>query len=79
LKNEDTYELLSNRQSLEFKTASLQRAARLFVQLLLLRLSKKQQPKKVQSRLSFARQTALISNPFTLEQLTLKIREVLTA
>jgi hypothetical protein len=70
LKNEDTYELLSNRQSLEFKTASLQRAARLFVQLLLLRLSKKQQPKKVQSRLSFARQTA---------QLALKIREVLTA
>jgi len=48
-----------NRQGLEFKTASLQRAARLFVQLLLLRLSKKQQPKKVQSRLSFARQTAL--------------------
>jgi hypothetical protein len=48
-----------NRQGLEFKTASLQRAARLFVQLLLLRLSKKQQPKKVQSRRSFARQTAL--------------------
>jgi hypothetical protein len=68
-----------NRQGLEFKTASLQRAVRLFVQLLLLRLSKKQQPKKVQSRLSFARQTVLISEPFTLEQLTLKIREVLTA
>src|SRR5450759_32744 len=48
-----------NRQGLEFKTASLQRAARLFVQLLLLRLSKKQQPKRVQSRLSCARQTAL--------------------
>src|SRR5450759_52556 len=42
-----------NRQGLEFNTASLQRAARLFVQLLLVRLSKKQQPKKVQSRLYF--------------------------
>src|SRR5665647_2261614 len=47
-----------NWQGLEFQTASLQRAVRLFV-LLLVRLSKKQQPKKVQSRLSFARQTAL--------------------
>jgi hypothetical protein len=48
-----------NRQALEFKTASLQGAARLFgTALLLLCLSKKQQPKS-QSRLSFARQTAL--------------------
>jgi hypothetical protein len=48
-----------NRQGLEFKTASLQRAARLFGTAFTSSPFEEATTEKVQSRLSFARQTAL--------------------
>src|SRR5665647_2839898 len=48
-----------NRQGLEFKTASLQRAARLFGTAFASSPFEEATTEKVQSRLSFARQTAL--------------------